>query len=126
MSLSSLALEDAVEGVLLDRLDLADAARVPLRARKARREKGARDLLRERGPDDPGAEAEHVHRVVLDALPRGKRVVAEPGTDPRDLVRRHRRAHPAPADENAPLASARHDGPGDLPREVGVVRGRIV
>src|SRR5437762_1289050 len=126
MFLPSLAAENAVDGILFDRLALADAAHVPLGARKARREKGAHDFLRERGPDHPGPQAEDVHRVVLDALPRGKGVMAQAGANPGDLVRRDRRPHPAPADEDAPLAGARRNGLGDLPREVGIVGGRIV
>src|SRR6202162_2303407 len=122
----SLAIKNALPGLLFDCLDLADAADVPLCAGKTRPEKRAQDFLRERRPDDPGAEAQDVHVVVLHPLPRREGVVAEGGADSRHLVRRDAGAHTAPADEDSPLAAARSDGMADEAREVRIVRRRGV
>ena len=81
MQASLPSIEDALAGVLLDRVDLGEAAHVALRAGKLRAAGTRARPPRERRADDPRAEAEDVHVVVLDALPRRERVVAQSGAD---------------------------------------------
>ena len=59
----------------------------------------------ELGADHLGAEAEHVHVVVLDALVRGVDVVADRGADPRELAGGDRGADARAADEHAALVA---------------------
>src|SRR5437773_4829238 len=83
----------------LQRLDLAQAAHVPLLAAEARGHEGAHQLHGEGRTDDPSAQDEHVHVVVLDPLMRRVGVVADRGPDPRQLARRHRGPDAAAADQ---------------------------
>ena len=71
-----------------------------------RREEGDAALERRLGPDDPGAERQDVHVVVLDALVGRVGVVADGGADAADLVRRDARADAGAADEDAALGLA--------------------
>ena len=57
-------------------------------------------------PDDPRAERQDVHVVVLDALVRRVRVVADGGAHAADLVRGDARAHAGAADQDAALRLA--------------------
>ena len=76
----------------------------------------------ERRPDDLGAEAEHVHVVVLDALVRRVDVVADRRADPGDLAGGDRGADARAADEDAALARAPRGSPSPtLARLVRVV-----
>ena len=78
---------------------------------EARAEECGDELLGERRAHDARAEAENVHRIVLDALVGGERVVAERGTNAVELVRRHRGADAAPADQHRalrPVLANRH------------------
>ena len=80
-------------------LDFVAAADVAFFAvGEAGAEEGVDEFLDQREPDDAGAEAEHVHVVVLDTLARGVRVVAHARAYARDLVGRHARADAAAAD----------------------------
>jgi hypothetical protein len=56
--------------------------------------------IRRLGPDDPRPERQHVHVVVLDALMRGIRVVADRRSDAAHLVDRDARADTRAADED--------------------------
>src|SRR5262249_58707586 len=87
----------------LDGLHLLEPPHVALLPREARGEVRAHEVVGEGGADDPGAEDEDVHVVVLYALVRRVRVVADRGPDPGDLVRGHRRSHAAPAEQHAAL-----------------------
>ena len=80
---------------------------------------GAHEVGREIGADDPGAEAEHVHVVVLDALVGRVHVVADCGADPVELARGDRRPDAGAADENPALCLAAEDRLADVPRLVG-------
>src|ERR1041384_6132194 len=77
---------------LLPFLDLLQSSDAPLAAVERRGEVRAHELRGELGPHDFTTQAEHVHVVVLDALVRGVRVVADRGADAGDLRRGDRRA----------------------------------
>src|SRR3972149_1764935 len=88
-------------------------------------EAGGQDRLhqlhRNRVADDARAQAEHVHIVVLHALARGVRVVAEGGANAAHLVRGAARADAAAADDDAPLGAPVNDRLAD-----GAGVGRVV
>ena len=76
-------------------LDLLQPCQIATFSRRtSRREKRPHELAGERRADDLRAEAEHVHVVVLDALVRGVRVVADRGADPVDLASPRSRRRP--------------------------------
>ena len=93
-------------GLPLHRCHLLQPSHVALPAVEARREKRVDELARNRRPDDLGAEAEHVHVVVLDALVRGVHVVTDRRADTGDLACGHCRADAGAADEDAALRAA--------------------
>src|SRR5437763_11572013 len=66
--------------------DLLQSSYVPLAAVEPGQEERADEVGGELRAHDVGAEAEHVHVVVLDALVRGVDVVADGGADPRHLA----------------------------------------
>ena len=80
----------------LDREDLVEAAPVARLAGERRAEERDGALVGRLRPDDPGAQGQHVHVVVLDALVGGVRVVADRGADAADLVGRHAAPTPEP------------------------------
>src|SRR5262249_1789388 len=86
------------------------------------------ELARDRRADDLGSQAEDVHVVVLDALVRAVRVVADRRPDAYDLARGDSRADARAADEHAALRVAGEAGVADLLRLVRVVdpHGRVV
>jgi hypothetical protein len=106
-------------------LDFLQPPTVPVAAVELGREEGARELGGELGAHDLGAETEDVHVVVLDALVRGVRVMADRGTDPGQLVRRDGGAHAGAAHEDTALGLASEDRLTDLPSLVGVVDPRL-
>src|ERR1051326_3396186 len=106
-------------------LDLLKPAHVALAAVEAGSEEGAHQLGRQFGADHLRAQAEHVHVVVLDALVRGVRVVANGRANPGDLARRHRSAHSRAANEDGALGVAAANRLADLPRLVRVVDARL-
>src|SRR3954452_8088813 len=124
-SLSSWSLDLAIGGLPFHLFDLLKPLDVTLAAVEAGREEGSRQLGGHFGADDLGAEAEHVHVVVLDALVRGIGVVADRCADARDLVGRDRRDDARAADEQRSLGLAAADRLGDLTRLVGVVDPRL-
>jgi len=77
-------------------------------------EKRFRDLERERGPDHPRTDAQHVHIVVFDCLMRGVRVMAHRRTNARKFAGRNGHAGPAATDDDAalglPVAKGHRDG----------------
>ena len=85
---------------------LLQSSDVPLPAVELRAEERAHELGGELGADHLGAEAEHVHVVVLDALVRRVGVVADRGADPGELAGRDRGADARAADEDAALGVA--------------------
>ena len=69
--------------------------------------------------------AKDVHVVILNALARRKFVVADSGAHAVHLVRGHRGAHAASADQNAPFhVSARHRM-GERNRKVRIIVNRV-
>src|SRR5579885_635130 len=101
--------------------DLQQPLDVALAAVEGRLEKRLHQLARERRPHDLGAEAEHVHVVVLDALVRAVGVVADRRADAGELAGGDGRAHSRAADEDAARGLAALDRLADLARLVGIV-----
>src|SRR4051794_41530302 len=87
----------------LDGEDLVEAPAVTRLAAERRGEECVGALEGELGTDDPRAEHEHVHVVVLDALVRGGRVVTDRRANAADLAGGDRRAAARAADEQAAL-----------------------
>ena len=77
------------------------------------------------GADHPGAEREHVHVVVLDALMGGIGVMANRRSDAADLVRRNARTDPGAADQDPALDRAITERKREAECEVRVVVVRI-
>ena len=109
--------------LVLDRLDLAQAADVPLLAGELGGQEGADHLARQRRADHARAQAQHVHVVVLDALVPRVGVVRAGGADARELAARHGHARARAADHHGPLGAALADRVGARARRVGVVDG---
>src|SRR5690242_21438902 len=87
-------------------LDLFKPAHVALASVEARTQKRTDELRGKFRAHHLGAEAEHVHVVVLDALVGRVGVVADGCADPSDLARRHGGADPRAAHEHCPLGVA--------------------
>src|SRR5260370_22178436 len=104
---------DECLAALLQRLDLGQAAHVPLLVREGGAQERPDQILRQRGADDARADDQHVHVVVFDALVGRVAVVADGGADAGDLVGRHRRPHAAAADQDAALRAPVKDGAAD-------------
>ena len=109
-----------------DRVDLREARHVPLFAAEGRGEKRVDQRPRQRRADHARAEAQHVHVVVLDRLPRRVGVVADRGANAGKLARRDRRAGAAAADDDAAIGLPVAHGLRHRFGDVGVVdrRGR--
>src|SRR5438128_3562126 len=75
-----------LQEALLDGPDLGQPARVPLLGGEAGGDERAHEVDRQLLADDPGADAEDVHVVVLDRLVRRVVVVADAGPDTGKLV----------------------------------------
>src|SRR3990172_8110930 len=86
-----------------DGLYLAKTAKVAVFVRKGRGAPGSDDLESQLGPDHPRSQTQHVHVVVLHALPGGEGVVTGRRADARHLVRHDTRADAAAADEQASI-----------------------
>ena len=92
----------SVAGLLrLDRQDLVETTLVARLAAERRCQERQRAFERRFRADDPGAQRQHVHIVVLDALMRGIRVVANRRSDAAHLVGRDARPDPRPADRGS-------------------------
>ncbi len=113
------------EAVAFQRGDLVQAPDVLLAAVELRCEEGPDQLRGELPADDPGAEAEHVHVVVLDALVGGVDVVADRGADAVDLARGDRGAGARAADEHGAVGPARAERFADLAGLVRIVHSRL-
>src|ERR1035437_2828935 len=88
-------------------------------------DKRIHNFVRQRGPDNSRAKRDHVHIVMLHALVCRVSVVAHPGTDTRNLVRRHTHTHTRAADENPTRRYARLERVAHLLRKVRVIVWRI-
>src|SRR5262249_36133429 len=116
--------DDPAAPVRLDRLDLLEAPAIALPAVGRSCQEGPRELPRELAADDLGAEAEHVHVVVLDTLVRGIDVVADRGADPVELAGRDRGADAQAADEDAAVRGTGGERVRDVRGLVGIVDAR--
>src|SRR5881409_432978 len=85
----------------LHRLYLRQPPHVPFLAAKPR----LHDLARQLEADHARPQREHIHVVVLDALVRGIRIVANRRPNARQLAGRDRRADAAAADEDPSLGA---------------------
>src|SRR5262249_31550574 len=104
-----------------ERSDLCQPAKVAVRATKLGCEGRLDEVPGDGRPDGPSTEADDVHVVVFDALPRGEVIFHEGGPNAGNLVGANRRADAAAADRDTALdfsasyrASERND-------EIGVV-----
>ena len=86
-------------------------------------DEGLHQFAREGGSDDPSPEHEDVHVVVLDSLVCGVDVMTDRGAHPLELVRGHRGADAAAADEHAPLGSPIDHGLAHGLGRIGVIDG---
>src|SRR6478609_238621 len=91
---------------LFQRRDLGQPPLVALLMGEPGAQEEPHQLPRQLDADHPRAEDQDVHVVVLDALMGGVAVVAQPGADAGQLVRRHRRPDAAAAEEHAALHRA--------------------
>ena len=78
-------------------------------------------VLREGGTDDPTAEHEHVHVVMLDSLMRRVEVLAIRGSYSRHLVRRDARTDARTAEHDAAINPTGDDLDRHLLGEIGIV-----
>ena len=110
----------------LDGEDLVEPALVArLAAERRRRGRRPRTRRPARTPMTRAPEGQHVHVVVLDALVRGVRVVADGRADAADLVGGDARADARAADEDAAVRLAAGDRQPEPLGEVRVVVGRV-
>jgi hypothetical protein len=79
-------------------------------------------------PDDPCAQAQDVHVVVLDALASRIGVMAHTGADTGNLVSRYCHANTATADQQSTFTTTTYDLSSDGGRVVGIVirLGRVM
>src|SRR3990172_5096303 len=113
----------ALAALALHLRHLVQAAAQTLLPLEAGAQERLHQLHRQRAADDARAQAEHVHIVVLHALARGVRVVAEGGADAAHLVRGDAGADAAAADDNATLGAPVNDRLADGAGVVRVVHG---
>src|SRR4051812_24834206 len=107
----------------LDGEDLGQAPGVALLGGVARLDVGLHQLVGDGGADDPAAQHQDVHVVVLDPLMGRVDVVADGGADARHLVGGHAGADTAATDEDRALGASLLDGESDLLRVVRIVDG---
>ena len=98
---------------------------MPLFSSESGLKKCAHQFERECRADDARSKAEHIRIIVLNALMRGIRVVAEPCADAANLVRRNRSSDAAAAYKDAALAIASGHSRADCFGEVGIVVGGV-
>src|SRR4249920_3067155 len=101
-------------GVPFESLDFLQTEHVSFAAVEGGTEKYPDEIGGKLRADHLGAQAEHVHVVVLDALVGGVDVVADRGANARELAGRHARADARTADEDAALGVAGEKGLADL------------
>ena len=83
--------------------DLGESSLVPRLVGVRGTEERPDESVGQLGSNDAGTQDEHVHVVVLDTLMGGVRIVAEPGPDAGQLVRRHRDPDARVAEQVPPL-----------------------
>ena len=100
-------LSEELEGTqgILERRDLRQPPQVAVLAREPGVQKRFHELARQLVADDPAAEHEHVHVVVLDALVGGVAVVAQARANPGDTVGRHRGPDAAAAQDDPAIGA---------------------
>src|SRR3954451_22838780 len=120
-SLSSCSRDFAIFHLPFHLGDLEQPRHVAFAAVEGRIQKCRHELARQRRAHDLGAEAQHVHVVVLDALMRAVGVVTDRCPDARHLARGNRRAHARAAHEHRALGATALDRLTDLARLLRVV-----
>src|SRR5204863_771587 len=108
--------ESAIAHLSFHRFHLPEPRDIALAAVEAGAQERAHELRGEARPDHLGAEAEHVHVVVLDSLPCRVGVVAYRSADAAKLRGRDRGADARAADEDAALGVAAVEGVAELAR----------
>src|SRR6266511_2622254 len=106
-------------------LDLRQPTHIALPAVELRGQERAHQLARQLRTHHLGADAEHVHVVVLDALVRRVRVVAGRRADPRELAGRYGRADSRAADQDTALGRRGVDRLTDFAGLVRIVDSRL-
>jgi len=112
-----------VAELVLQRVDLAQAANVPHFVGKLGAQECVDTFAGGFGADDAGAQNEHVHVVVLNTLVGGVSVVTQSCPDPTKLVSCNAGSNAAATDQYAAFGLAVEDGAADLFGEVGIVDG---
>ena len=110
----------------LDFEDLAKTTQVPLFVGKGCGEKGGDKLESQCLADHPPAKTKHVHVVVVDALSRRIRIVANACPDSTHRVGRDAGPHPTSADEDPTLGSALLKCSAQRPGVIGIIDRRSV
>ena len=95
---------------------------MPLFIRKLRSQKRFYKVFGELYSNDSRAKHQHVHIIVLDALMRRIRIVANRRAYSQKLVRGNTRSNSAPADQNATLRSSIEHRPAHRFRKIRIVR----
>jgi hypothetical protein len=88
------------ENASLDIDDFSQSSRVPGSGAVASIQESSHDLERDFRADNPGADTEDIHVVVLDSLTGGVGVVAEASSDTGKLVGGYAHPHPRAADQD--------------------------
>jgi hypothetical protein len=83
------------------------------------------DLESEFRTDDPPANAQHIHVVVLDSLMGRVGVVADRGTDAGDFIGRDTDTYAASTNDDPTIDIARNQLSGDGNRKIGVITARL-
>src|SRR5687767_5091288 len=109
----------------LDREDLVEPPPMPRLTAERGAEECDRALVGRFGADDAGAQRQHVHVVVLDALVRGICVVADGRADAAHLVRGHAGADARATDEDPAVRLTVLDRLTEALREVRIVVVRV-
>src|SRR5262245_49236666 len=94
-------------------------------AKKFRAEKCAGQFPGRVRPNRTGAQNQHIHVIMLNALVRGVNVMTQAGPNPWDFVGRYGRTYTASANQDATIRLASDYGPADDCRIVRII-DRIV
>ena len=82
------------------RANFSNPALMPFLGGKYRTQKSFDQFFSQRGSDNPGPQAKHIHIIVLDALVSGIGVMTDPRVDSLDFIGGDACTYPRTADEN--------------------------
>ena len=109
----------------LNRVDFAQPAGVARFAAEVRREKCSDKINRQFRANNPRAQAEHIHIIVLYPLMGRVVIVADRCADALHLIGGHARAHAAAADQHAALGASVQDSLAHRLGKVGIIVGGV-